>query len=185
MEFAIERRRWSPLGAGLIVLFLSGCEAKPRAPALTDDPVYQNDQYGLRLLAPERWKQIANAVVPPGQHDKPMQIVGYQSPQMDAAFEIFVAEVPGSIDLQSLAIQPSHGVAEWKSAGAAEPMTVGNVPAMRYRFRGLLGTVSQTKDVVAVRRGDRVFLFILLAAARDTVAVDAARLSIGSVTWRD
>jgi hypothetical protein len=173
---------WSPLGILVVASLLSGCEAKPRAPALTDDPVFQNDQFGLRMQAPERWKQIASALIPPGAHEKPMQLVGYRSPQMDAAFEIDAA---ANADLQAVALQPSHGVLEWKPVGPSEGTTVGNAPAVRFRFRGMQGAVAQTKEVVSVRRDGRVLLFVLIAPANDTLASEAAQRAISSVTWRD
>lgn len=185
MNLTYQHRRWSSLGAWVFASLLLGCEAKPRAPALSDDPVYQNDQFGLRMLAPERWKQIAHAVVPPGEHEKPMQIVGYRSPQMDAAFEILVAKVPDGAELQPVAMQPSHGVPEWKLIGTPEVATVGDQPAQRYRFRGMLGTLPQIKEVVGVRRGEQVLLFMLICPTHDTLSSEAARQAIGSVTWRD
>jgi hypothetical protein len=110
--------------------------------------------------------------------------VGYGSAQFNAAFEIFVIDVPENSDPLLAAQTPSHGVLEWKPAGKSEAMMVGDVPAMRYRFTGMQGTAAQSKEVVAVRRDGRLLLFTLIAPANDKLAGEAARRAIDSVSWR-
>src|SRR2546423_15656230 len=70
---------WGGLLA-LCALLLLGCDSKPRAPALMDDPVYQNDREGFRFLVPDGWKQHARAEVPPGKSEKERLLVQYRRP---------------------------------------------------------------------------------------------------------
>ena len=56
-----------PARAGLALVLAvaaAGCSDRPRAPRLSNDPVYQNDAIGLRFLAPEGWTIVSRAAAP-------------------------------------------------------------------------------------------------------------------------
>ena len=47
----------------LAAVLLAGCQPKPKAPALLDEPVFQSDE-GFRFLVPEGWIMAARGNVP-------------------------------------------------------------------------------------------------------------------------
>src|SRR5262249_45571367 len=105
-------RRYLP---ALVLLVLSGCNTRPRAPALVDEPIYQNEREGLRFLVPEGWKQLARADVPPGKVDRERLLVQYRRllPGQEATLEVRLADLPTSAALDSLLSAPSYGVDRW------------------------------------------------------------------------
>lgn len=70
--------------AGLVslaVLVAVGCDRqKPRAPALSDEPVYSNSRDGLSFLAPNGWSQSSKSDAPPDASEKDRVLVSYRSP---------------------------------------------------------------------------------------------------------
>src|SRR5689334_14831576 len=91
---------------------LAGCNSRPRAPALRDDPVYQNDREGFRFLAPEGWTQSARTEVPPGKVKTETPLVDYRRTKGEgrAALRVSLADLPESTDLESYLSGPSYGV---------------------------------------------------------------------------
>src|SRR5262245_41969592 len=82
-------------------VFLAGCDSRPRAPVLRDDPVYQNDQEGFRFLAPDGWSQSMRGEVPPGKVDKERSLVEYRRKKgsAGASLRVSLADLPTSTDL--------------------------------------------------------------------------------------
>lgn len=173
-----------PLPALALVVAI-GCEAKPRAPVMSDDPIYHNDQLGLRFQIPEGWTQYANAMIPPGPQSKSRLVVAYRSVQnRGAAFEVSIVDGPADSDLRAVAVEPTHGVKEWTPLGNPESITCGGVPAQRFRYSGRVDREPLIKEVVAVRRGGRIVSLVLIADATDTGALSATRRSIATISWR-
>ena len=165
----------------------AGCNSRPRAPALRPEAVYQNEQEGFRFLAPEGWDVFARTALPPGPVPKEKLLIGYRKPSQEprpATFEVSCADLPESADLTAHQAGPATAPHPWRPNKPAEPLSVGDVPATRITLAQGSGPAALTREVVAVRRGGRVYFFSLTAAANDTASRDQARRAVASVVWR-
>src|SRR3954468_18379676 len=84
-----------------LVPFAAGCPERPKAPPLTNEPVYTNEKIGLRFLAPDGWSVASRATLPPGPLPKPIVLVAYiqNTGQQPAEFELMAADVAEGADL--------------------------------------------------------------------------------------
>jgi hypothetical protein len=64
-------------------------------------------------------------------------------------------------------------------------VAAGNTQGVRVTLAGRAGNEGTQRDVVAVRRGGRVYFFTLLAAPADTTARDQTRQAVGSLLWKE
>src|SRR5262245_46434942 len=170
-------RRLCPLLA--LLLIVAGCKEHPQAPALRDNPVYDNSQIGLRFLSPNGWTQVARADIPPPGPGERL-LVRFRGPfgVSQAIFEVTV-EDPAPDDAGALLRQPSHSAAAWEIVGSPTSLTVGGAPATRYTLK----SKDTTKESVAVRRDKKLFLFTLIAPTSDAEAREQIRQIIGGATW--
>jgi hypothetical protein len=172
----------------LACLLASGCSSRPRAPVLSDDPVYQNNKEGFRFLAPTGWMQTARAEVPPGRREKETPIVAYSrdSGKFSASFRVSVIDLPETTDMAEFLAKRSYGVEHWTQTGAPEDVKVGSVTGVRYTFRGRLNrTEEQVKEVVCLRRGERVYLFTAMYTPGDREAQDQLRRVVENIIWKN
>jgi hypothetical protein len=191
--------QWRPSGwrqvlailAGLIafgsVLLCSGCQRRPVAPALRDDPVYQNDREGVRFLVPEGWKQYAKAEVPSGKVDKERLLVQYKhlfERKVGVEFEVSLADLPPSTDLSDYLAAPSHGGKNWRQKGPVEKLDVNGVAAERFVFTGRVDRGEMIKEVVVFQRNGRFYFFTGLFAAADKNARAQVRAAVDSTKWK-
>jgi hypothetical protein len=171
----------------LILAPVGGCGDTPQAPVLRDDPVYQNDREGIRFLIPEGWQQRIRGEVGPGKAVREWPLVEYRPTKAGegpGSFRVSRTDLPPSADLAALVSAPSHSVEKWVPTGEPEEMTVGGQKAVRYSFTGRVGKVRLAKEAVAVRRGDRVYLFTVLCDPKDNEARELLRRVLGSVVWK-
>ena len=91
--------RFASTWFGLVVI--CGCSSQPQAPALIDEPVYENDQEGIRFLAPEGWSLRGKSALPPGPVTRERQLVEYRQlrGRGDATFEVSRYDLPADADL--------------------------------------------------------------------------------------
>jgi hypothetical protein len=168
------------------LLAQAGCTPRPRAPALDNSPVYQNDREGFRFLPPEGWTQLARADVPPGKFLKDQRLVSYQGAggQRVALLEVTLADLPENEDLAAYLSKPSYGASDWRLKSEPESLTIGSAQASRCSFLGRIGKEDEAKEVVSFRRGGRVYFFIGMFAPADTEARDKIRRAVGSIIWK-
>jgi hypothetical protein len=171
--------KWAALALGLAVL---GCDARPRAPALQEEPIYQNTREGFRFLAPEGWTVQARADVPAGRLEKERLLVLYS--QQGATLQVSMADLPESSDLAEYLAVPAFGVAKWEASAPPASLQLGGQPAVRYQFKGRAGKDPLDREVIACRHGERVYFFTILTPAGDSTARDVARRAIESTTWK-
>ncbi len=170
----------------LAAALLAGCDTRPRAPALGDDAVFQSNREGIRFLAPDGWTQTVRGEPPPGKVEKERPLVEYArtSGGPPASLRVSLADLPESTDLPSHLSGPSYSAKKWDTAGPAESTVVGSASGTRYTLTGRVGATETIKEVVVVRRGERVYFFTALYAPKDTEAREKLRQVVGSVIWK-
>lgn len=174
------------LGLGLLlVLLLSGCSRRPSAPALEDEPVYRNTQEGFRLLAPEGWTIRARAALPAGKLEREHLLVRYErtDPRHAAFFEVTAVDLDPAVSLEGYLAGPSYGVQRWQPQGSPQPVEIADVSGQRFDFAGTIDRHRMLKEVVAVRKGPRVYFFSAVFQAGDTASRDQIRDAVASLLW--
>jgi hypothetical protein len=168
-------------------LQMLGCQARPHAPALGDEPVYQNTREGIRFLAPEEWTLRAKAEIPPGKADKERLLVAYARRGADkgATLEVTLADLAPATDLAVYQGSHSFGAEKWRSAAPAETLQINGIPAVRLAFAVRSGKEELTREVVAIRRSERVYFFTGIFPTGDSKARDQVRRAIASAQWKN
>ena len=166
------------------VLLGCGCQRKPKAPALIDEPVYQSDE-GFRFLVPEGWLMGARANVPPGPLDKERLLVQYRRTSGGdlATLEVSVMDLPEDTDMAAYLTNPSFSARQWKQTGRAESLEAGGAQGTRYRFNAPVKGGQLTKEVTVFRRVGRVYFFTVLFSPKDAAAAEQVRRALGSLVW--
>jgi predicted Zn-dependent protease len=168
----------------LALLLLAGCRRAPRAPALRNDPVYQNTRAGIRFLVPDGWSQWANGELPPGPLAQERMLVEYRlAADQPTALRVTAIDLSPSEDLAAylLGHLPGKG---WQESVPPEACTAGGVAGTRLAYTGVEGGQPTTRDVTAFRRGERLYLFTGVYAATDTKARQEIRRAIESLSWQ-
>ncbi len=168
-------------------LLLAGCSGGPRAPALRDEPVYENAQEGFRFLAPEKWTQNVRAALPSGKLDRERLLVSYRRTEAGrpAQLEVSRADLDESASFAEHLAGPAFGSARWKARGAPEELTVGGARGERHVFAEPPGKDERVREVVAFRRGERCYFFGGVYLAADAKAREEIRRSVNSIIWKD
>lgn len=167
-------------------LMLGGCDSGPRAPELVDSPVYQSKSEGFRFRVPDGWTQTASSSLPPGEFEGENFLVRYlvQSPAGGSTLQVLcLTDRDGTVDLAEHNSIPSFGVENWTIEGQAESIEVGDVPARRMQYQGTLGGKTIHKEVLCIRRGERVYSFVGLYFDGDEKAKLAIRRALDSLIW--
>jgi hypothetical protein len=168
----------------VVVLLGWGCQPKPKAPALIDDPVFQTNE-GFRFLVPEGWIMAARGNVPPGPIEKERLLVQYHRVQGDsqATLEVSLMDLPEDTDLTAYLSGPSYSVSRWELKGKPESIEGGGRTGTRFRVSGSTKSTEMAKEVTVFRRGGRVYFFTLLYAPKDPTAPEQVRRAIGRLEW--
>jgi hypothetical protein len=165
---------------------VAGCDSRPAAPALQNDPIYRNKKEHFRLLAPEGWIQTARQELPAGHIDKERLLVQYtRSSDRPATFEVSCADLPESTDLVAFMEGPGYGSTRWRKNGPADKIEIGGLAGTRLALSARIDGEDKTREVAAFRRGGRVYFFTGLYAASDTAARDQVRRAIDGIIWSD
>lgn len=169
-----------------ILVISSGCDRRPRAPALRDSAVYQNRSAGLRFLVPQGWTQVASSVLPSGEVTSEFMLVKYQmrTTAQGATLELLCFDDPSSSDLIAYHAQASHGIAEWARVGAPTEVTQSGVAGQRAEYLGTVAKSTMHKDVTVFRRGRRVFSFVGLYWKDDQAAREEIRRAVDSLVFQ-
>jgi hypothetical protein len=169
------------------MLYLAREGGRPRAPALRDDSVYQNTREGFRFLVPEDWHQHARSEVPTGKTEKERLLVGYKRLSADkpALLEVSLVDLPAATDLEAYLAEPSYGVTRWQAAARPEPLHIQGAEAQRFVFTARVDADNMTREVVAFRRGERLYLFTGVFRTADTTARAQFRQAVESTLWKN
>ena len=169
-----------------LLLYWSGLfNTRPRAPSLSDDPVFQSKSEGFRFVAPPGWSMRSRAEVPPGTSQQERLLVEYKRLTADkpASLEVSLIDLPEGTSLASAlkTRQPPDG--ELVRQTPVEEFTVDGVPAVRIAFQVRVDKEKMVSEVVAVRRGERVYFFTGFYPADDNRAKEQVRGGIDSIVW--
>ncbi len=165
----------------LAAVIFAGCQDRPRAPALRDDPVFEDAQSGMRFLAPTGWAETARSAFPDGRADKDTMLVRYQSPPTEkpATFEVSFIDAPDSADVVAMLSAPSHGASKWTNAEPPEQLKLNSGAATRYH----LTDNKLTKESVVFRRGERLYFFTFIYSNSNATVRDRMHDVVVSVAW--
>jgi hypothetical protein len=171
----------------LAVILAAGCSRGPRAPALQDGPVYQNTKEGFRFLVPEGWTQYVSGDVPPGRIEQEQLLVEYKLLTADqpAAFQVALVDLAPTMDLGAYLRSNPFGGETWQMDAPTEQREVGGVTATHAELRNKAGKDATVREVVAFRRGERVYFFTGVFAATDANAREQVRRAVASIVWKN
>jgi hypothetical protein len=175
------------VAALLGLLVFAGCDSSPKAPALSDAPVYENE--GFRFLVPEGWLQSAAATLPSGALEGEVLLTQYRmrTASQGATLEIlcFDESPDQTTDLHKYHAGPSHGVQQWNSLSNPETVEIDGRKGERLTYTARMGNQDMIKEVVAFRRDNRIYSFIGLFWKADDKAREQLRRAVNSVIWTD
>lgn len=180
-------KRHSTLVLGIVATLAIGCKDEtPRAPALRDSPVYQNESAGLRFLVPERWRQAANSNLPEGPLEREVQLARYNvnTSAAAASLEILCMTTDDTFNAVEYHSGPSFGITEWKLIEKPQTVTLGAEEGSQMLLEGEVGGDVYEKEVTTIRRGNRTFHFIGLYSQEDHNARQQIQRAIQSVAWK-
>ena len=165
-----------------------GCDRAPRpqAPAIRNSPVFQSPSGGFRFLVPERWRQSANASIPPGPIDRPLMLTRYQvaTTSKGASLEVLVMDSDDTTDFLEYHRGPSFGIREWAVEESPSSVTIDGADGTQMFLSGQLQGIHLGKEIVVFQRGNRSFHFIGLFSKKDLNARQQIRRAIESLVWK-
>ncbi len=184
----VSNPRGRPLGPALALLplvALAGCGSRPSAPPLEQGSVYRNSREGFRFLAPEGWQQVARGEVPPGKVEGERMLVEYRclTCAARAALLVTVADVPAKTPLGAYVTKHNFTGEAWRSAGPTEDFTINGVPAVRLTYTMGGGKDQTVREIVAFRKGERVYFFKGIYGRSDTKSRKDIRAAVDSIVW--
>jgi hypothetical protein len=175
--------RWGVLA--LVVFGPAGCERTPRAPALTNGPVYQSTREGFRFLVPDGWTQAAHGEMPPAPVTEERMLVEYRLVgDQPVALRVTAFDLPESEDLVACLNQQLPEGGTWKLSAGPQSCEAGGAAGIHLAFTGREGGQETTREIRAFRRGGRVYLFTGVFAATDTKARLEIRRAVESLSWQ-
>jgi hypothetical protein len=168
----------------LAAVLFGGCDSRPSAPPLHDDPIYRNARAGFRFGRPEGWKMVASSDVPAGPLPSERLLVEYKCVTGKSGnLEVTAASLPASTSLAEYIKKNTLTGESWRMVGPTEDFTINAVPAVRLKFALGKGKDEMTREIVAFRRDDRVYFFKGFYLNSDTSARNAIRAAVDSVVW--
>jgi hypothetical protein len=168
------------------LLGVTACSDTPRAPTLSNSPVYQNDNEGFRFLIADEWKMSSRGEVPPGKVDVQRVLVQYQRqfPSKPATIEVSRIDSKSLPELEAMLREISHGIPSWQPNDNSKPLEVSGVGGTQLLFRGQTGKATMTKQVVIVPRGEKNYLFTAIYREGDESARNHFQNLLASVVWQ-
>ena len=159
---------------------------RPVAPPLIQgEPVYENKQEGFRFLPPPNWPMHSRTEVPPGKLDKERLLVSYKRATGGgfSILDVSMNDVPPGKELKDCVAEYAVIRKIWEPDGKPRPFEVAGLPALRQAFKSSGSANPLAKEVVGVLKGERVYFFAGIFAAKDTKSRDQVRKAVESLTW--
>ena len=173
----------------LLLAALTGCDDRPRAPALTNEAVYSDSTSGLTFVAPEGWVLYAKVNLPEDRKlDYPQRLVAYRVGGGDRAggFELYALDLPAGQGLLDYLAEPKKaiGAEKWTTPkGQPTEETINGATATRY-VQTSLRKADRRRELIEFRRPDRTYLFTMTYKASDTQTREQAQRAVQSATWK-
>ena len=168
----------------LLPLLLPGCGSRPSAPKLKDGPFYRDDREGFRFFVPEGWTQRARGSVPRGAIQGERMLAEYKSVKgAPAALQVTVTDLPESDSLADYLAKNTLTGEDWRLQNPAEEFTLNSVPAARITYVKGRDENQMVREVVAFRKGVRVYFFKSYYAKVDQRSRDALKTAVETVVW--
>lgn len=165
------------------VTLLAGCGEKPSAPPLQDGPVYQDRREGFRFFVPDGWTQRARGNIPAGKVTGERMLAEYKCTSTDSVLRVTVADVPLSTPLTEYVSTNTKTGEDWKLGTPAQDFTINGVPAARITYQMKSGKDEIIREIIAFRRGERVYFFRGFYAASDQQSRKAIQKAVDTVVW--
>jgi hypothetical protein len=167
--------------------FAAGCGEGLRPPALEQNlEVFSDSREGFQFRPPAAWHQQARAVVTKEDRDKECLLVKYKRVGGDtmAFFQVTALDLPASTDIPAY-LARTLGKEVTRQSKAPEPLKVGGLAGTRETFSTKWEKEQMAREVVAVRRGTRVYIITGTYPTGDKAAQEAIRKCIDSFAWAD
>lgn len=166
------------------LVLAAACSDRPKAPPLTTEAAFQDDRIGLRFLVPAGWTIQSRTAVPDGPPTRTIVVASYRrtAGAKPATFEILAMSLPPDADPERYLAEHGPGSEKWVR-GSPAAGSVGGAGPIRFVQVREPGKGDTRRDVVAYRRGERTYYFVLTAPASDAEARAAIRTTIDSITW--
>jgi hypothetical protein len=161
------------------------CTTGPRAPDLEDSSVYSNEREGFRFLVPEGWFQQSRAAPLPGPATQERLLVTYRCFENDppAGLEVGMIDLPADADLGRYLEEHPWSGQKWRVAGAPQPIQAGNVAGQQFSLEPESGSVRMVREVVVVRRQERVYFFNGIFGRKDNTRREQFRQVATGLHW--
>ena len=177
-----------------LALLLAGCAA-PK------EPVYENGQ-GFHFAPPPGWVERARDEAMPARASRkqqnlplpPLDVAGNRQERFLVRYDrtstghhawlrVTVADLPSSMPLKGCLSTrlPGRG---WKRESEEEELEVGGLPAARIAFVGRWYDRDYLCETVAVRKGDKTYLFSAAFPASDDTAREQVRQAVLRASWQ-
>jgi hypothetical protein len=162
-----------------------GCNSGLVAPKLSDDPVFESKNDALRFVAPAGWSMRARAEIPPGGATQERLLVEYKrlSSEKPASLEVTLVDLPQTTTLAAAIKTRQHAQGEVIRQTTFEEAKVDGVPGGRVTTTERIDKELMTSEVLAVRRGPRVYFFTGFYPANDSRAKEQVHGVIDSIVW--
>jgi hypothetical protein len=183
------RRGWPNFTVSIplaLVALALGCDERPRAPSLQNEPVYQNSREGFRFLVPQGWTLHARGELPSGKLDRERMLVSYELLQTDkpATFQVTAADLAAETDLIKYLSGMAFGITDWQVKLPVEDLDNDSQHGRRYTFARASRGSPEIREVVVFRRGERAYFFSAMFPKSDAKAREQIRRAIESLVWQ-
>jgi hypothetical protein len=152
------------------------------------EAVYHDAREGFQFAPPAAWSQHARAQYPPGRQEKERILVKYKrlDEEGPAFWRASMIDLAETVSPSTYLRDRPPGPEDWRPASGTETVTVDGVPGEKVTFTGIWEEGEKqvvVKEVVAVRRNDRVYFFTGIYPASDKTARSLIRQAVASVAW--
>jgi hypothetical protein len=166
-------------------LMAGGC-GRPRPPVLQQNlEVFHDEKEGYSFRPPQGWIQAARGnVVSKEDRGEEIELVKYKrgSGKQMVFFRVSAVDLPEGTDLAAY-LDKALGKADKRVSTKPEDVKIGGLPAKRETYNTTWDRDAMVKEIVAVRRGPRVYFFTATFAPSDKPAREAVQKILDSVTW--
>jgi hypothetical protein len=171
-----------PLLAALVWL---NWDRRPSAPPWDRGPVFREGREGFRFSVPDGWTQTVRGAVPAGKIASERVLTEYKcmTCARPSVLQVSVADVPLESPLTEYVLKNTLTGEKWQKSAGPEEFTINSEPAVRITYVQREGKAEGFKEIVAFRRGERVYFFKGFYAGTDPKARTALRAAVDTIVW--